>query len=227
MSIGEEVIVNAPNGATILGGGEAGAATVKQAIARAPLLVAADGGAALAIELGRMPEAVIGDMDSIPDSIRRSIPADRLHRISEQNSTDFAKCVRSINAPMIVGTGVLGPRLDHGLAALNVLAGNPSQRIVLLTASDLCFLCPPELALRLPVGSRVSLFPMKQVTGTSLGLKWKIDGLLFSPGGVSGTSNQVSRSRVSVSFQDPGMLIILPAVQFDNVIDSLLETAIW
>ena len=227
MRIRKEVIVRAPEGATVLGGGEASAESMERALARAPVLVAADGGAARALDLGKMPRAVIGDMDSLPDSVSGSIPADRLHRIEEQDSTDFAKCVRSIDSPIIVGVGVLNPRLDHGLAALNVLARNPGRRLVLLTESDLCFLCPPKLDIELPVGSRVSLFPMRQVTGTSVGLRWQLDGLLFSPDGSTGTSNEVSRSQVAVCFREPGMLMILPAVQFDNAVDSLSETDVW
>ena len=121
----------------------------------------------------------------------------------------------------------MGPRLDHGLAALNVLARNPEQRLVLLTESDLCFLCPPKLEIKLPVGSRVSLFPMRQVSGTSIGLRWQLDGVQFSPEGLTGTSNEVARSQVAVCFRDPGMLVILPAVQFDNVLDTLSATAVW
>ena len=227
MRIREDVIVHAPEGATVLGGGEVSAASVDRALARAPVLVAADGGAARAIDLGKMPRAVIGDMDSLPESVGESIPDDRLHRIDEQDSTDFAKCVRSINAPIIVGVGVLDPRLDHGLAALNVLARNPAQRLILLTESDLCFLCPPELEIELPVGSRVSLFPMRQVTGSSVGLRWQLDGVRFSPDGSTGTSNEVSRSQVMVCFCEPGMLMILPAVQFGNVVDRFSETSVW
>ena len=227
MRVSGEFIVSAPEGATILGGGEVSASSVERALARAPVLVAADGGAVRALELGKMPQAVIGDMDSLPESAIGSIPADRLHRIEEQDSTDFAKCVRSIDAPVIVGAGVLGPRLDHGLAALNVLARNPGQRLVLLTESDLCFLCPPKLEIELPVGSRISLFPMRRVTGTSIGLRWQLEGVQFSPEGLTGTSNEVARSQVVVCFRESGMFMILPVVQFDNVIDRLSETAVW
>lgn len=227
MRVSGEFIVSAPEGATIVGGGEVCASSLERALARAPALVAADGGAVRVLELGKAPKAVIGDMDSLPETTVGSIPADRLHRIEEQDSTDFAKCVRSIDAPIIVGVGVLGPWLDHGLAALNVLARNPGRRLVLLTESDLCFLCPPKLEIELPVGSRVSLFPMRHVTGTSIGLRWKLDGLRFSPDGLTGTSNEVSRTQVEVCFGEPGMLMILPAAQFDNVLDRLLKSATW
>lgn len=227
MQVSGEFIVRAPEGATIVGGGEVGASSFERALERAPVLVAADDGAAKALELGKTPQAVIGDMDSLPQSAVGSIPADNLHRIEEQDSTDFAKCVRSIDAPIIVGVGVLGPRLDHGLAALNVLVSNPGQRLVLLNESEVCFLCPPKMEIELPVGSRISLFPMRHVTGTSIGLRWRLDGLRFSPDGLTGTSNEVSRSQVEVCFREPGMLMILPVVQFHNVLDRLSETAVW
>ena len=225
--LADGTIVHAPEGATILGAGEVGEETLDRALNRAPTLVAADGGANTAIGRGRVPHAVIGDLDSLTDPVKDMIPPGRIHRIPEQDTTDFAKCIRSIDSPFLVGVGVTGPRLDHGLAALNSLAANPCRRIILLTATDLCFLCPPAFEVELPVGSRVSLFPIGQVSGASSGLEWEIDGLRFSPDGMSGTSNRVSRSQVSVSFCEPKMLMILPASHFDNVAGRLTETDLW
>lgn len=227
VSFADGKIVHAPEGATILGAGEVDEETLDRALNRAPTLVAADGGARTAIEQGRMPQAVIGDLDSLADAVKDAVPPGRIHRIPEQDTTDFAKCIRSIDSPFLVGVGVTGPRLDHGLAALNSLAVNPGRRIVLLTGTDLCFLCPPAFEVELPVGSRLSLFPIGQVAGTSSGLEWGIDGLRFSPDGMSGTSNRVSRGQVSVSFCEPKMLMILPATHFDNVAGRLMETELW
>ena len=140
-----ESIIRAPQGATVLGGGNVPTQELFRALALAPTLVAADGGAVAAARMGKTPEAVIGDMDSLPDTLKATIDPQRLHLVSEQDSTDFAKCIRSIEAPIIVGIGVFSPRMDHGLASLNLLASNPSKRIALLTESDFCFLCPPYI----------------------------------------------------------------------------------
>lgn len=206
---------------TLLGGGDIGPADLALALARAPVVVAADGGADFALSQGHVPQAVIGDFDSISDAARAAIPAGRQHPIAEQDSTDFDKCLRSLRAPLILGLGFLGPRLDHQLATLNTLGRRAGTRCVLIGPHDICFLCPPRLRLDLPEGMRVSLFPLGPVTGGSRGLRWAIDGLRFAPGGRVGTSNEVVAAPVELSFAAPRMLAILPRSALDAVLDGL------
>src|SRR6056297_1347169 len=127
-SILSPVLVDSAEPVTLLGGGEASPADVEEALSHAPLLVAADSGAALALDLGHLPEAVIGDMDSLPEAVRAALPAARIHRIAEQESTDFDKALRSVRAPLVLGVGFLGRRLDHQLANFNVLSRRPERR---------------------------------------------------------------------------------------------------
>ena len=72
---------------TLIGGGDVLAVDAAAAVALAPVVMAADGGADTALALGLMPDAVVGDFDSIGDAARAAIPAERLHRIAEQDST--------------------------------------------------------------------------------------------------------------------------------------------
>lgn len=206
---------------TLLGGGHIDSVDLVQALGRAPVLVAADGGADFALSQGHLPQAVIGDFDSISPRARAAIPANRQHPIAEQDSTDFDKCLRSIRAPLILGLGFLGPRIDHQLAAFNALGRRPGVRCVLIGAHDICFLCPPRLALDLPEGMRLSLFPLGAVRGQSRGLRWPIDGIRFAPGGRVGTSNRVAAGPVEFSFAEPRMLAILPRTALDAVLAGL------
>jgi thiamine pyrophosphokinase len=80
----------------------------------------------------------------------------------------------------------------------------------MLGPCDVAFAAPPELALSLPVGTRVSLFPMGEVTGQSEGLRWPIDGLDLAPGGRIGTSNVTVAATVRLRFSAPRMLVFLP-----------------
>ena len=50
--------------------------------ARADLVVAADGGAIVALNAGITPDAVVGDLDSVTARPSLSLPPDRLHRVS-------------------------------------------------------------------------------------------------------------------------------------------------
>ena len=73
-------------------------------------VLAADGGLMAAMEAGLLPQIVIGDVDSEKDELCGSV---RQIRLSGQDDTDFEKCLRLIDAPLIVGIGFLDGRFDH------------------------------------------------------------------------------------------------------------------
>jgi thiamine pyrophosphokinase len=62
---------------------------------------------------------------------------------------------------------------------------------------------------------------MAPVTGRSTGLEWPIDGIRFAPDGMIGTSNRVDAPRVSLTFDGPGMLVIVPRRRLDAAIKAL------
>lgn len=220
-------VFRAGQGVTLVGGGRLGADDLSAALALAPHLVAADSGAAAALGAGHMPEAVFGDMDSLAPKIRARIPAERVHAIPEQTSTDFDKALRHIAAPFVVAAGFTGARVDHELAVYHGLAVRPDLRCIVLGARDVVVHAPPRLVLDLPLGTRLSLFPLAEVTGTSHGLAWPIEGLVFHPAGRIGTSNRTDAARVVLSFDAPGMLLILPRAHLAGLAAALAATSIW
>ena len=213
-------LIRSQDPVTLLGASPLPAGALETALARAPRLVAADGGALAALDAGHVPEAVIGDLDSLPTMAATQLPPDRVHRIPEQATTDFDKSLRNIEAPLVLGVGFLGARLDHELAAMNVLV-RKGQGCILLGTHDLVFAAPRRLALPLAPGTRVSLFPMAPVTGTSEGLDYPIDMVDFHPAGMTGTSNRAN-GPVRLSFTGRGMLVILPLETLDLVIEALV-----
>lgn len=203
-------IVRSDGGITIVGAGEVSRAVLEDALIHAPLLVAADGGAARALALGHVPQAVIGDLDSLDDATAAALPPDRVHRIADQETTDFDKCLRAIRAPLALAVGFTGARLDHQMAAFSALIDPAHPPCLLLGPEDVVFAAPRRLALALPPGTRVSLFPMGEVTGESQGLEWPIAGLSFAPGGRIGTSNRAIAPLVELAFSARRMLVFLP-----------------
>ncbi|MCC6306111.1 MAG: thiamine diphosphokinase [Rhodobacteraceae bacterium] len=218
-------LIRAEGGVTVVGGGRVAARALARALRLAPVLVAADGGADRALALGHVPRAVIGDLDSLSAAARAALPAAAIHRIDEQETTDFEKCLARIAAPFVLGLGLAGPRLDHALAALNVLARHPGRPCILVGATDIAFLAPPRLALRLPAGMRLSLFPLGPVAGESAGLAWPIAGLDFAGDGRIGTSNRVTEETVRLSFSAPRMVVILPAAALAPALAALVPGA--
>lgn len=193
---------------TLIGGGEVSAAELARALSLAPTLVAADGGGDAALSLGHEPAAVIGDMDSLSAAGRTRL-AGRLHPVAEQDTTDFEKCLQRIAAPFVVAVGFSGGRLDHTLAALNVLVRRVGPPTVLLAGDDVALACPQRVSADLPLGTRLSLFPMGEARGTSTGLRWPLHGIGFAPDGAVGTSNAVT-GPVGLTIDGP-MLLLLPA----------------
>jgi len=211
-------------GVTLIGGGPVARGALEAALRLAPLIVAADGGADRALRLGHMPAAVVGDFDSITARARASIPPGRLHPVTEQDTTDFDKALRAVEAPFVLGMGFSGARLDHGLAVLNTLARHPARRCLILGARDVSFLAPQGQALRfdLPRGTRVSLFPLAEVRGRSDGLRWPIDGIRFAPDALIGTSNEATGGPVRLWIDSGPMLVILPRAHLERALRGLL-----
>jgi len=212
-------IVSNSEPVTLVGGGEASLADLAEALALAPLCVAADGGARLALEAGVDVAAVIGDFDSVGAQLSQ-IPASRHIKITEQDSIDFDKALRHITAPVVVAVGFTGGRLDHQLAALHVLMAYPDRPCVLMGETEVTFVCPPQVTLPLQAGDVVSLFPMAGVHGTSRGLKWEIDGLLFDPMVKIGTSNAAT-GPVAMTMTAPAMLVVLPRARLAAITQVL------
>ncbi|WP_425098879.1 thiamine diphosphokinase [Tropicibacter sp. S64] len=219
-------IVHASGPVLLVGGGEAKQSALAAAIGDVCAVVAADGGAAALLDMGIMPDAVIGDMDSLSPDRQAGLPPGVLHRIAEQDSTDFDKALRNISAPLVLAHGFLGGRLDHQMAVLTVLCRHPERRCVLVGAEDVVTLVPPCLTVAVPEGERVSLYPMGPVTGRSEGLRWPIDGIAMTPAGRVGTSNEAV-GPVRLWVDAPRMLLMLPVACLGVLVDGLAHADGW
>lgn len=218
--------VESNTGVTLVGGGNVAQADLELALSLAPTLVAADGGANRLDGWGHLPDRVIGDLDSIDPALRARLGA-RVVEVPEQDSTDFDKSLQRVTAPFILALGFDGARLDHTLAAMHSLVRHGRARVVMLAAQDICVLAPPRLALDLPQGARVSLFPMAQVQGRSTGLHWPIAGLDFAPDVLSGTSNRATGGAMVLEFAGPGMLVLLERAHLRQVLDAVQSQPDW
>ncbi len=213
-----ETLLRASGPVTLVGGGAVPPERLAAALSLAPVVVGADGGGDAALPPDVEFRMVIGDMDSLSDPAALRARGVALHELPEQMSTDLEKCLYSVEAPLILGVGFLGGRLDHHLAAMNALVKYPGRRVVLIGREDLCFLCPPVFELEMAAGERVSLFPMGPVAGVlGEGPRWPVGGLRFAPDGRIGTSNIALGGPLRLGFDAPRMLVILPADRLSDV----------
>jgi len=104
----------------------------------ADLVIAADGGGALCLAAGVLPNVLVGDMDSLPAEDRAALEARGTTVIiasEEKDETDLELALvvaRERGATQVTVAGASGGRLDHSLAAIGVLlmAADLSPRLV-------------------------------------------------------------------------------------------------
>lgn len=94
-----------------------------QILAEAPYVICCDGGADEYIRQGHVPDAIIGDGDSLSDENSRKY-AHLLHRVTEQDTNDQTKAVSyllSQGKRRIAIIGATGKREDHTLGNISLL----------------------------------------------------------------------------------------------------------
>lgn len=176
-------------------------------------IVAADGGASSCADANILPDAIIGDLDSIGDA-RDWEAKIGTFRLEEQQTTDFEKCVYATRSPLLVALGMTGKRFDHTLAALHVVTKYAGDRsIILVDEQDIALGIAGDFSFTVTPGARVSMHPLGTVKfASSQGLKYPLDNIILAPGILSGTSNEAEVGPFSVNVLDgeqaPWLLLV-------------------
>ena len=192
---------------------------------RAELVVAADGGAATLERIGRRPDRLVGDLDSVDASLvarlaEAGVPIDRHPTDKDATDTELAlgHAVAG-GATEIVLLGALGgDRLDHGLANLLLLANSETARLpvrIVRGPTTGRVLHPGTLALVGRVGDLVSLLPIgRDAAGVATdGLRWALDGATLQFGRSRGMSNEIVAAPASVEVREGTLLVVETATE--------------
>lgn len=188
----------------------------------ADLLVAVDGGAAWLASIGRRPDALVGDLDSVePDLVERlegeGVDVER-HPV-EKDSSDcelaLAYAVRRGADRVVVLGAIGGERLDHELANVLLLAA-PRLAIevdlrVVRGGTCLRAVRPGgSLTIEAGRGSLVSLLPLGgDAEGvTTRGLRYALDDEPLQMGSTRGLSNVVAAQPATVRLRNGTVLVI-------------------
>ncbi len=183
------------------------------------LLIAADGGARHCRALGRLPQHVIGDFDSLPaaDQAALQTAGVRLeqHR-AEKDETDLELALlaaRRAGAGLIAVVGALGGRLDMALANVLLLA-HPALsgvRVELWHGAQTAWLIrPPGETVQGRAGDTFSLIPLDGAAhGVSLaGLRYPLADETLPAGPARGVSNTFTGPEARVSLRAGCLLAV-------------------
>lgn len=172
----------------------------------------------------RLPDVVVGDMDSLPKALQRRF-ADRIVHISEQDDNDQTKAMRYAmehypDATEIHFIGATGKREDHTVGNMSLLmeyarlwgvSGLPSNgkpTVDMVTDYGTIFAVTESCSLPVGEGRRISVFsPDNSLKIRSKGLVWPTDDVVFD-NWWKATLNRASEDIVSLELSHRSLVLI-------------------
>ena len=196
---------------------------------RADLVFAADGGAQSLDRLGRRPDRLIGDLDSVePALVERLVAAgvviDRYPSDKEASDAELAvEAALQAGAAEVVLLGAFGgSRVDHELANVLLLAdpalAGRNVRAVRASAQVRAIHGGELLVIGGAVGETVTLLPVGgDATGvTTEGLRWPLQAATLRMGRSRGLSNEVASVAASVQIELGTLLVVETATRGED-----------
>jgi thiamine pyrophosphokinase len=188
-------------------------------------IIAADGGANHLIKMSILPEALIGDLDSVDETTLSHLKSAgvRIKRFpTDKNETDIELALNAalkLEPSAILIVGALGGRLDQTLANLSLLT-NPTLSGIDIRLDDgveEAFFCRKQAEVYGRSGEIVSLIPWNgPVEGvTTEGLQWPLHSETLYPDKSRGVSNAMLKDEASIRIQS-GLLLVVHRRSFEN-----------
>lgn len=167
----------------------------------------------------RVPDLVIGDMDSLPERLRKKYSSIVL-KVEEQEHNDQTKAVRHIilsrhDIDTIHIFGATGLREDHTVGNLSLLMEYkrmfPDSDVSIDIISDhgTAFAITDSIDLHVGEGRRVSIFsPDNSLTIKSSGLEWPTDDVTWD-NWWKGTLNRATSDVISLTFSHTSLALVI------------------
>jgi len=182
-------------------------------------VIAADGGAAVALKLGLHPRVVVGDLDSLPIRVRSRLEKEGClfeQHPPHKDETDTELAIQyalAHGSDEVVLLGAAGGRLDHALANVFLL-GMPAlekvrARIVAGRTEVWLLRGGRTMDIHGQPGDTVTLLPVGQaaVGVTTTGLEWKLHDDTLPFGLARGVSNVMTSDTARVALRE-GLLLV-------------------
>ena len=167
----------------------------------------------------KLPEAVIGDMDSLPRRLREKL-APIVIPVEEQDYNDLTKAMRYVldHHPDVTDIHILGAsglREDHTVGNLGLLMEYTRMfdlegiRVEMVSDYSTAFAITDSCELHVGKGRRVSLFsPDNSLTIKSEGLHWSTDGVVFDNWWPA-TLNRADADVIKLTFSHPSRALVI------------------
>lgn len=183
-----------------------------------PVIICTDGAAERMRELGRVPDLIVGDMDSVDEETLAYFEqkGSRIIRHpGDKDETDTQLALErafEMEPEGIRIFGALGGRIDHALANISLLVMCAKRGINTKIADRDCelFVVDRSCVIDGREGETVSLLPLSSdVRGITLdGFEYPLSGAVMEIGVPYGISNRLTGARGKVSVESGYLLVI-------------------
>ncbi|MDO4290123.1 MAG: thiamine diphosphokinase [Eggerthellaceae bacterium] len=179
-------------------------------------VIAVDGGLAHLEGIGRKPDLVMGDFDSL-GYVPRGMRVTRFPSEKDASDMELAlKRAKNRHTDVYVYGG-LGRRLDHTLANLQLFAHFSELGLYVVAIDEstaVTFITGPD-TLEIPAqesGATVSVFAMNDAaTGVfERGLKWELDDFTLTNRTSLGLSNEFTGEAVMIGVEEGTLAVFVP-----------------
>ena len=185
-------------------------------IKNAERIVCCDGSAENLIKGGYIPDAIVGDMDSLNESIAGRFN-DRIFKDEDQDTNDLTKAVawcseRGYRELIIVGA--TGKREDHTIGNISLLAEYEKEvKVKMVTDTGILMALTEGSVISSFPGQQVSIFSIDPETEiTSHGLRYSLDRRKIDNWWVA-TLNESTGDSFSLNFTGGPVIIYLKFIE--------------
>ncbi|UCD43424.1 MAG: thiamine diphosphokinase [Chloroflexota bacterium] len=184
------------------------------------LIIAADGGAHHCLELGIIPDFLIGDMDSVQPELIKDFQSEGTQLVVYPRDKDQIDLELALSlalekdAKEVLLFGLLGGRLDLSLANLLLLARDDWEKMSLkvIDGLDTAYMMRHHghVSLSGNPGDVVSLIPLTdQVLNiTTRGLRWPLLNANLEIGSTLSISNELSQNSAEIDIGNGKLLLV-------------------
>lgn len=177
------------------------------------VVICADSGYDNALLCGIVPDVIIGDMDSVENSLPEGVKQIKLK--CEKDDTDTQACIDYLAAEgcgEIVLLGALGGRVDHEMAniMLCIYALEKGIKLIIKNEETEIFAVKDKAVIKGNTGDWLSLIPLLgNAEGVSLsGLKYTLENAKMEAGKTVGISNEFADREATVTVEK-GLLLAI------------------
>ena len=183
-------------------------------------IICADGGAKHVIVCGLTPHVIVGDLDSLPKQLYKTLQKLPIEWVTFPPEKDYTDSELALKYAIehgfqdVIVFGLVGDRMDHMMANITHFARLVREKnnfsIAIVEKGQTLYFIKEKLVLTGKKGQTISILSLDGDTkGVSTkGLKWKLDKETLYFGEPRGVSNEMTSTKTTITIASGVLLVV-------------------